>query len=64
MQLLSSPFHLLFVSGASFAAVALESMTFDWAYESGLKDGIEKVGDAVSGFFGKLGSVLVSKMSD
>jgi len=27
-------------------------------YENGLKEGINIVGDAVSGFFGKLGSVF------
>ena|SRR5690625_772257 len=34
------------------------SMLFDWAYDNGLKEGIDKVGDAVSGFFGKVGSIF------
>ncbi|WP_449354442.1 hypothetical protein ACUL41_15285 [Virgibacillus natechei] len=56
----AAPFTVagIVATGAGFAAATLGSMAFDWVYDNGLKEGIDKVGDAVSGFVGKLGSVF------
>src|SRR5690625_128356 len=43
---------------AGLVGATVGPLLFDWAYDHGLKEGMEKVGDAVSGFFGKLGSAF------
>src|SRR5699024_8802381 len=43
---------------AGLVGATAGSMLFDWAYDNGLKEGIDKVGDAVSGAVGKLGSLF------
>lgn len=56
----TAPFSVpgIVATGAGFAAATLGSMAFDKLYENGLKEGIDKVGDAVSGTFDKLGSLF------